>query len=172
LDAVETDFFPWILKCLLMNEGMELNYWPEYRKNKPPIRVCIPFGSFLVLRVDAVHGGIFGTNGNTRLHVTFIPLKSAITKKADQLNLREEKVHAEVLKRFWRLGASGDGHSTLGASGDGHSTFEQDLLLTRDEDNKREIDYYSCVEGFNMVNDCDRSYPLTFSDPTFNDRLI
>jgi hypothetical protein len=94
--------------------------------------------------------------------VTFIPLKSAITKKADQLNLREEKVRAEVLTRFWRLGARGDGHSTS----------EQDLLLTRDEDNRREIDYYSSVEGFNMVNDCDRSYPLTFSDPTFDDRLI
>jgi hypothetical protein len=30
LDAVETDFSPWILHCPLMNEGMELNYWPEW----------------------------------------------------------------------------------------------------------------------------------------------
>ena len=35
------------------------------------MRIHIPFGLFLIIRGDVVHGGVFGSPGNIRLHVVF-----------------------------------------------------------------------------------------------------
>jgi hypothetical protein len=152
LDKPETRFLPWILHLPLVKEGMELNYWPEYRKSLPPIRIHIPFGTFLIVRVDAVHGGIFGRRGNVRLHIAYTPKGSAILTKGREWALQGDFLPEAVINY----------HAALGAPDAGQFQRKLDLL-------KPDITDYSDPVG---VNDCDTSHPVTYTDPTYLDRLL
>lgn len=86
-------FCPFILHLPLCEEGMYLNVWEEpNNKNVAPLRIHIPFGTYLLLRVDVVHGGVFGSPGNVRLHIAFRPLKTAIENfvKTEEENLTDD----------------------------------------------------------------------------------
>ena len=75
---------PWIVVLPLTEEGATINVWPgpsayveegETFKNnmkeipRHHVRLVIPFGCMLMLRSDIVHGGSFGSRGNTRMHL-------------------------------------------------------------------------------------------------------
>lgn len=59
----------------LDEEGMWLNIWPqlgcEIKYKLKPIHVHIPFQSFILLRSDVVHGGHFGSAGNSRFGIVY-----------------------------------------------------------------------------------------------------
>lgn len=149
----ETAFLPWVLHCPLCKEGMELNYWPETRKNQPPVRIHIPFGTFLLSRVDAVHGGIFGSQGNIRLHIAYTPLAEAIAIKGKELQMAatDDRPSESDIQR----------HMDLGATESGHHQRKLDLL-------KDDIGEYRDPKG---VDDCERGYPIAFEEPTYAQRL-
>ena len=81
----DAENLPWLVHVPLTEEGAYINVWPGpfmYREDpkdanvnnhddlpKHAVRVFIPFGMFLCLRADVVHGGAFGGCGNTRLHI-------------------------------------------------------------------------------------------------------
>lgn len=149
----ETAFLPWVLHCPLCKEGMELNYWPETRKNQPPVRIHIPFGTFLLSRVDAVHGGIFGSQGNIRLHIAYTPLADAIAIKGKELQMvaTDDRPSEGDIQR----------HIDLGATQSGQHQRKLDLL-------KDDIGEYRDPKG---VDDCERGYPIAFEEPTYAQRL-
>lgn len=161
LDKIETRFLPWVLHLPLVEEGMELNYWPHDRKAEPPLRIHIPFGTYLMMRVDAVHGGILGNAGNIRLHIAYSPLAKAIEEKGKEWMMEQkQKNHNnqgdvltdEIIKR----------HKGLGAMETGQQQRELDLL-------KSQLSDYHDPTG---VDDCNCKYPITFKDDGYKQRLL
>ena len=150
----ETQFLPWVLHLPIVKEGMWLNYWPDAMRDQPPVRFHIPFGTFLMLRVDAVHGGIFGKPGNVRLHIAFTPVANTIQKKGTEW-IQEQKTRAAASSD--NTDAAGrtpllteavvKKHKKLGAPEAGIEQRELDKL----EDYR---DYYQTGD----VNECNRDY--------------
>lgn len=69
----------WILHLPLCREGLELNVWENMNKTDKkgsPIKVFVPFGTYLLLRGDVTHGGCFGERGNTRFHMAMLPIET------------------------------------------------------------------------------------------------
>ncbi len=85
LDKISNEkLLPWIVVIPLTEEGTTINIWPgpcvyveehdTFKNNmkhipRHPVRLVIPFGSMLMIRSDIVHGGSFGSRGNTRMHL-------------------------------------------------------------------------------------------------------
>ncbi len=71
----------WVLHLPLCVEGAQLNVWgtPLGGKRKgSPLKVFIPFGSYILLRGDVTHGGCFGRTGNVRFHMVLYPIGSKV----------------------------------------------------------------------------------------------
>ena len=148
----ETKFLPWVLHLPLVEEGMWLNYWPDALRAQPPVRLHIPFGTYLLLRVDAVHGGIFGEPGNLRLHVAFSPLETTIHKKGLEWKASDPTLTDAIVMK----------HEKCGAPEAGIETRELDKLRDYKE-------YYQTID----VNECNRAfeYKMTFHEDGYRDRL-
>ena len=101
-----------VLHLPLCEEGMQLNIWPEDKKGEKPIRIDIPFGTFLVARVDVVHGGVFGSSGNVRLHIAYEALETAIESEIKTLMDGGHVISEELQAKYKRLGATEAGHKT------------------------------------------------------------
>ena len=82
----------YILHLPLCEEGLYLNIWENPDDDSvPPLRIYVPFGAFLVLRMDVVHGGVFGSSGNVHLHIAFRPKKTAIEAHLKDKNLNDKQ---------------------------------------------------------------------------------
>ena len=67
IDHIPSDFGkPWIMHLPLCEEGMYLNIWSSVEKKilHIPQFVHIPFGAFMLLQADVIHGGVFGEPSN------------------------------------------------------------------------------------------------------------
>jgi len=157
-----TAFLPWILHCPVVEEGMFLNYWPDSRKDKCPIRIHIPFGTYLLTRVDAVHGGIFGQAGNIRLHIAFSPLQKVIAQRAIVLKKHHPgEMTDEVIEKFRRLGAPEYGMDT-------RKLDSLNSTLVDKESNKCECNEYYVP---NDIDDCEE-YKITYEDMGYKARFL
>ena len=97
-------YYSYILHLPLCEEGMFLNIWEDPDdKSVPPLRIHVPFGTFLLLRMDVVHGGVFGSSGNVRLHIAFRPTKTAI-----EAHLKDKGLSDKQKQSCMELGI--DGH--------------------------------------------------------------
>lgn len=90
--------YPWVLHCPLCKEGMSLNYFPEADPKAKPLRIMIPFGTFLLARADAVHSGVFGSKGNVRLHIAFWVLQAAVKREIQELEQRGHTIPQDEKK--------------------------------------------------------------------------
>ena len=103
-DDWQQSYFPFILHLPLCEEGMFLNVWHmPHDESVAPYQLHIPFGTFVLLRVDVVHGGVLGSPGNVRLHVAFRTKKSAI-----ETDLKDTDRGADDKKSCIALGIEGN----------------------------------------------------------------
>jgi hypothetical protein len=65
----------WILHMPLQKEGMLLSVWDtpikdeERDDNSKHHYIFVPFGSYVALRSDVLHSGVYGSSGNCRFHM-------------------------------------------------------------------------------------------------------
>jgi hypothetical protein len=79
LDFDETSLEPtkksWIIHLPLQKEGMLLSIWDlpivkdERHDQAKHDYIFVPFGSYIALRSDVLHSGVYGSSGNSRFHM-------------------------------------------------------------------------------------------------------